>query len=208
VISSYEIEVGTPHISLKYLDENQTKNLFSVTKFLTNLIMSEIITIHNWSVRCNDNTKGSILTAVAPAAAAAILLYISLSSLLQSSYHANAQQQNTTIATATATTTATTATTTATTTTITITTLIGTNFTKVLAGKEFQVWNPVAGFVGCGFHTVSVVYQSPTTLVLRSNYYIDPIWKAVDLAKKEGYKIDGVSTYPTSIGLEELVVII
>ena len=104
--------MGTPHISLKYLDENQTKNLFSVTKFLTNLIMSEIITIHNWSVRCNDNTKGSILTAVAPAAAAAILLYISLSSLLQSSYHANAQQQNTTIATATATTTATTATTT------------------------------------------------------------------------------------------------
>jgi hypothetical protein len=162
VISSYEIEVGTPHISLKYLDENQSKNLFLVTKFLTNLIMSEIITIHNWSVRCNDNTKGSILTAVAPAAAAAILLYISLSSLLQSSYHANAQQQNTTT-----------------------TTLIGTNFTKVLAGKEFQVCNPVAGFLGCGFHTVSVVYLSPTTLVLRSNYYIDPIWKAVDLAKKD-----------------------
>ena len=56
---------------------------------------------------------------------------------------------------------------------------------KVLAGKEFQVCNPVAGFLGCGFHTVSVVYQSPTTLVLRSNYYIDPIWKTVDLAKKD-----------------------
>jgi hypothetical protein len=34
-------------------------------------------------------------------------------------------------------------------------------------------------------------------LVLKSGY-IDVIWKAVELAKKEGYKIDGISTYITT----------
>ena len=51
-------------------------------------------------------------------------------------------------------------------------------------------------------HTVDVLYQSPTMLVLKSRY-IDIIWKAVDLAQKEGYKIGGISTYiTTSTGLE------
>ena len=28
--------------------------------------------------------------------------------------------------------------------------------------------------------------------------YIDVVWKVVELEKKEGYKIDGISTYTTS----------
>ncbi|HZI71823.1 MAG TPA: hypothetical protein VFD60_11745 [Nitrososphaeraceae archaeon] len=47
------------------------------------------------------------------------------------------------------------------------------------------------------FRAVDVVYQGPIMLVLKSGY-IDVIWKAVELAKKEGYKIDGISTYITS----------
>lgn len=106
------------------------------------------------------------------------------------------------------------------TTTTTTTTPIGTNFTKVVAGKEFQycfppIRNTPSPYVlppgsmppsspVCS-PTVSVVYQSPTMLVLKSTYFIDYIWKAVDLAKKEGYKIDGMTTSTSSDGLMELV---
>ena len=42
---------------------------------------------------------------------------------------------------------------------------------------------------------VEVIYQGPSMLVLTST---DPIiCKAVEFAKKEGYKIDGISTYET-----------
>jgi hypothetical protein len=36
-------------------------------------------------------------------------------------------------------------------------------------------------------------------LVFKSGY-IDIIWKAVELSMKEGYEIDGISTYVTTIG--------
>ena len=74
-----------------------------------------------------------------------------------------------------------------------------TNFTKLLSqNKEFQTCTPqTSGIRGECFPSVDVLYQSPTTLVLKSRY-VDTIWKVVDLAKKEGYKIDGISTYITT----------
>jgi hypothetical protein len=68
-----------------------------------------------------------------------------------------------------------------------------TNFTNLLSeNREFQIC--VGGICA---HAVDVVYQGPIMLVLKSGY-IDVIWKAVELAKKEGYKIDGISTYITT----------
>ncbi len=52
-------------------------------------------------------------------------------------------------------------------------------------------------YTGECFPRVDVLYQSPTTLVLKSRY-VDR--KVVDLAKKEGYEIDGISTYITTSG--------
>ncbi len=73
------------------------------------------------------------------------------------------------------------------------TTSIGTNFTQLLAGnKEFQ---SCSGSI-C-VPTVDVVYQGPIMLLFKSGH-IDTIWKAVELAKKKGYKIDGMSTYTTT----------
>ena len=85
----------------------------------------------------------------------------------------------------------------ATNTTIPITSV--TNFTKLLTqNKGFQICIPSKpGIQGICFPSVDVLYRSPTTLVLKSPY-VDRIWKVVDLAKKEGYKIDGISTYITT----------
>jgi len=78
----------------------------------------------------------------------------------------------------------------------TTTTAAVTNFTKLLLqNKEFQTC--ISGIQAKCFPNVDVLYQSPTTLVLKS-HYVDTIWKVVDLAKKEGYKIDGISTYITT----------
>ena len=72
---------------------------------------------------------------------------------------------------------------------INTTTTPATNFTKLFSeNREFQIY---------GIPAVNVVYQGPIMLVLKSSY-IDVIWKAVELAKKEGYKIDGISTYMTT----------
>ena len=81
----------------------------------------------------------------------------------------------------------------------TTSTITVTNFTKLLSqNKEFQTCiTPTSGVRGVCFPSVDVLYQSPTTLVLKSRY-VDTIWKVVDLAKKEGYKIDGISTYVTT----------
>jgi hypothetical protein len=94
----------------------------------------------------------------------------------------------------------TTAVTTSATNTTTPTTTV-TNFTKLLSqNKQFQTCVPqTSGIGGACFPSVDVLYQSPTTLVLKSRY-VDTIWKVVDLAKKEGYKIDGISTYLTTSG--------
>jgi hypothetical protein len=94
----------------------------------------------------------------------------------------------------------TTAVTTSATNTTTPTTSV-TNFTKLLSqNKEFQTCVPQpSGIQNACFPSVDVLYQSPTTLVLKSRY-VDTIWKVVDLAKKEGYKIDGISTYITTSG--------
>lgn len=83
----------------------------------------------------------------------------------------------------------------------TTTTKTVTNFTKLLSqNMEFQTCVPqTTGIRGACFPSVDVLYQSPTTLVLKSRY-VDTIWKVVDLAKKEGYKIDGISTYITTSG--------
>ena len=44
------------------------------------------------------------------------------------------------------------------------------------------------------YNPVRVVYESNQTLALESGY-IDKIWKIVDLAKVEGFKIDDVISY-------------
>jgi hypothetical protein len=70
-----------------------------------------------------------------------------------------------------------------------------TNYTKLFSeNKEFRIC--ILGGSEC-FPAVDVAYQGPTMLVFKSGY-LDIVWKAVELAKKEGYKIDGVSTYTTT----------
>lgn len=72
------------------------------------------------------------------------------------------------------------------------TTPSATNFTQLFSqNKEFQICVPIC------FPAVDVVYQGPIMLVLKSGY-LDIIWKGVELAKKEGYGIDGISTYTTT----------
>lgn len=49
---------------------------------------------------------------------------------------------------------------------------------------------------------VDVLYQSPHTLGLSSKY-VDIIWKAVDIAKTQGYKVDGITSYITRSSSDE-----
>ncbi len=44
---------------------------------------------------------------------------------------------------------------------------------------------------------INVVYESPTTLILKSNL-MNPLWKAVDKVKKSGFEISGVTYIPES----------
>ena len=48
--------------------------------------------------------------------------------------------------------------------------------------------------------TVNVLYEDPTTVVLTSSY-IDTIWKAVSEVKKDGFKIDGMTSYTVTSGI-------
>jgi hypothetical protein len=45
--------------------------------------------------------------------------------------------------------------------------------------------------------TVNVLYESPTTLILKS-HSMNPLWKAVDKVKKSGYDIDAVTYLPNA----------
>lgn len=47
--------------------------------------------------------------------------------------------------------------------------------------------------------TVDILYQSPKTIALKSDY-IDAVWKAVDEIKKDGYKIDDITSYSVTSG--------
>ena len=76
------------------------------------------------------------------------------------------------------------------------------NFTKILAGKAFERCTPHTDYLGnvvnpprldC-FPIVNVLYQGKKMLVLQS-IYIDAIWKAVEIARENGYIIDGISNY-------------
>ena len=42
---------------------------------------------------------------------------------------------------------------------------------------------------------INVVYESPTTLILKS-HLMNPLWKAVDKVKKSGFDISGVTYIP------------
>jgi hypothetical protein len=53
--------------------------------------------------------------------------------------------------------------------------------------------------------TIDVLYQDNSTIALKSNY-IDVIWKAVSIVKKDGYKLDGFSTYAADSDINTLVV--
>ena len=68
-------------------------------------------------------------------------------------------------------------------------TTTGTNFTKLLSQEEFHICK---GNI-CTY-PVKVLYQGPIMLVFDS-VDMGAVWKAVEIAKKEGYKVDGISTY-------------
>src|SRR6476661_2694365 len=51
--------------------------------------------------------------------------------------------------------------------------------------------------------TIKVLYESPTTIVLTSEY-ADVLWQSVDLIKKDGYKIDGFTSYSAEAALSTL----
>ena len=74
-----------------------------------------------------------------------------------------------------------------------------TNYTKLFSeNKDFQ---ECLDFMPdqC-FPTVEILYQSPNTVALKSEY-IDAVWKAVDTIKKDGYKIDDITSYSITSGL-------
>jgi hypothetical protein len=74
-----------------------------------------------------------------------------------------------------------------------------TNYTKLFAeDKEFQT---CLDFMPdqC-IPTVEILYQSPDTVALKSEY-IDAVWKAVDTIKKDGYKIDDITSYSITSGI-------
>ena len=43
------------------------------------------------------------------------------------------------------------------------------------------------------YNGVQVVFQSPSTLILLGEPFQDHLWKALDLVKQSGYKIDAVT---------------
>jgi hypothetical protein len=55
------------------------------------------------------------------------------------------------------------------------------------------------------FHIIDVLYQDNSTIALKSSY-IDSIWKAVSAVKKDGYKIDGFTTFAESQEINTVVV--
>jgi hypothetical protein len=72
-----------------------------------------------------------------------------------------------------------------------------TNYTEIFGeNKEYQICYSVLEPEEC-FPTIDVLYQSPETITLKSDT-IDVIWKGVDLIKKDGYKIDDITSYPVS----------
>ncbi len=47
--------------------------------------------------------------------------------------------------------------------------------------------------------TIDALYQSPTLVVIKSQY-IDTVWKAVDTIQKDGYKVDAITSYSITSG--------
>jgi hypothetical protein len=75
------------------------------------------------------------------------------------------------------------------------------NFTNILAGKAWRHY----GFAPNTYTpAVEVLYQGKKMLVLQSGY-IDAIWKAVEIARENGYTIDGISNYASNSRVETLV---
>ena len=72
------------------------------------------------------------------------------------------------------------------------------NLTKYFAQNKVYQFCPPPGLGTC-LPAIDVLYQSPHTLALSSTY-LDAIWKAVDFAKEQGYKVDGISTFGTNSG--------
>ena|SRR5687768_15751485 len=48
--------------------------------------------------------------------------------------------------------------------------------------------------------TITIIHESPTTVVLSSEYG-DILWSSVDLIKKDGYKLEGFTSYSAKEGL-------
>lgn len=52
--------------------------------------------------------------------------------------------------------------------------------------------------------TIDVLYESDKTVTLESTY-VDSIWKAVDVVKADGFKIDDVIQYETSSSFSDFI---
>lgn len=69
--------------------------------------------------------------------------------------------------------------------------------------KDFQFY-AYATYPPTGCHdAIDMLYQDNSTIALKSQN-MDMIWKAVLIVKKDGYKIDGISTYvtPEAVGTD------
>lgn len=68
-----------------------------------------------------------------------------------------------------------------------------TNFTQLFStSEEFQ--RCLEYVPDTCIPTIDVLYEDPTLLVLKSSY-VDAIWNGVAVAQKEGYKIDGMTSF-------------
>jgi hypothetical protein len=68
---------------------------------------------------------------------------------------------------------------------------LSTDFIKYFTdNRDFQSYVNRSNYVD----TINVLYQDNSTIALKS-HYMDSIWKAVSIVKKDGYKIDGITSF-------------
>src|SRR6478609_2384247 len=73
-----------------------------------------------------------------------------------------------------------------------------TKYTDLFSSKAYQtcsVYTP-----DFCTQTIKVIHESPTTIVLTSEYS-DALWQAVDMIKRDGYKMDGFNSYSAEAAL-------
>ena len=69
-------------------------------------------------------------------------------------------------------------------------------FTELFSSEIYKTW---ASATLCT-QAVKIYYESPTTIALTSKYS-DALWQDVDLIKKDGYRMDGFTSYSAEAAL-------